>query len=61
MNAITPIEVLADKLELAEARNAALADALAQLVAYVRRENSFMEHRDQLVIRHAEALLAEAV
>lgn len=40
-------------------RDAAL-DALGVLVRYVKRVGGFMEHRDQLILRNAEALLVEA-
>jgi hypothetical protein len=35
-------------------------DALELLVAYVKRTGGFMEHRDQLVLRQAEAELVKA-
>lgn len=48
---------LMEKLAIANAKAAALHHALAELVAYVERVNGFMEHKDQVVLRNARALV----
>jgi hypothetical protein len=54
------IERLELELSIAQARREAALDALASLVRYVRQVGGFMEHLDQLALRHAEALVVES-
>lgn len=49
---------LASKLEITHARNAALADALEDLVLYVQRVGGYLSPADQQTMRKARALLA---
>lgn len=56
----TPDDQLVQRLEVAVARNAALTEALTDLVHYVRRVGGFMAQRDQVTLRVCESLLAES-
>lgn len=46
-------------LDLAVAQRDALHDALSSLVAHVRRIGGFMEHKDQVALWRAMAVLEE--